>query len=91
MLLKTAMLNSFNLDIMKRVIEILSPIEEITRSISADLASVFIIIPYLCILTRALEKNNDDSGIQTMKSELLHSLKVRFTGIEETVISCHFP
>jgi len=76
-------LSSHQLDIMKRVIEILSPIEEITRSISADLASVSIIIPYLRILIRALEKNTDDSGIRTMKSGLLHSLRVRFTGIEE--------
>ena len=76
-------LSSHQLDIMKRVIEILAPVEEITRSISAELAAISIIIPYICILTRALEKNTDDSGIHTMKSELLHSLKLRFTRIEE--------
>ena len=76
-------LSSHQLDVMKRVIEILSPVEEITRSISADLAAISIVIPYIRILTRALEKNTDDSGIRTMKRELLHSLKLRFNRIEE--------
>ena len=76
-------LSSHQLDIIKKVIEILAPIEEITRSISADLASISIVIPYLRILTRALEKNTDDSGVRTMKGELLHSLKLRFSRIEE--------
>ena len=49
-------LSSHQLDVMKRVIEILSPVEEITRSISADLAVISIVIPYIRILTRALEK-----------------------------------
>ena len=75
--------SSHQLDIMKRVIEILAPVEEITRSISTDLAAISIVIPYICILTRALEKNTDDSGVRTMKSELLHSRKLRFTRIEE--------
>ena len=44
-------LSSHQLDIIKKVIEILVPIEEITRSISADLASISIVIPYLRILT----------------------------------------
>ena len=76
-------LSSHQLDIIKKVIEILAPIEEITRSISADLASISIVIPYLHILTRALEKNTDDSGVRTMKGELLHSLKLCFSGIAE--------
>ena len=54
---------------MKKCVEVLSPVEEITRSISADLASISIVIPYIRILTRTLEKNNNDSDIQTMKGE----------------------
>ena len=76
-------LSSHQLDVMKRVIEILSPVEEITRSISADLAAISIVIPYIHILTRALEKITDGSGILTMKRELLYSLKLRFNRIEE--------
>jgi len=63
--------------------EMLSPIEEITRSISAELASISIVIPYIRILTITLEKNENDSGIRTMKGEVLKSLKSRFAGIEE--------
>ena len=68
---------------MKRVIEILDPVEEITRFIFVDLVAISIIIPYLCILTRALENNTGDSDICDMKSELLHPLKLCFTGNEE--------
>jgi len=35
----TQQLSSYQLDIIKRIIEILAPMEEITRFISADLAS----------------------------------------------------
>ena len=76
-------LSSHQLELLKKLIEVLGPIEEIARSISADLASKFIIIPYIFILIRTLEKNTDDSGIRTMKGELLHSLKSHFSGIEE--------
>ena len=76
-------LSSHQLELLKKCIEVLGPIEEVTRSISVDLASVSIITLYICILTRTLEKNTDDSGICTMKGELLHSLKSRFSGIEE--------
>ena len=81
-------LSSNQLDVLRKCIEILSPIEEITRSISADLASISVIIPYVRILTKTLEKNTDDVGIRGMKTELLHSLKSRFTGIEENKLLC---
>lgn len=64
----------------------MSPVEEITRSIFADLASISVIIPYVRILKRTLEKNTDDSGIRTMKTALLHSIKLCFTGIEENKV-----
>ena len=76
-------LSSHQLDLLKKCNEVLNPIEEITRSISADLASISIVIPYICILTRTLQKTSDDSGIRTMKAQLLHSLKSGFSGIEE--------
>lgn len=76
-------LSSHQMEVLKKFIEILSLIKEITRSITLDLESISIIMPYICILTRTLEKNTDDSGICTMKTELLHSLKSHFSGIEE--------
>ena len=47
---------SLQLDLLKKCIEVLGPVEEITRSISADLASISIVIPYICVLTRTLQK-----------------------------------
>ena len=79
-------LSSNQLDLLRKCIEILSPVEEITRSISADLASISVIIPYVRILKRTPVKNTDDSGIHTMKTELLHSIKLHFTGIEENKV-----
>ena len=49
-------LSSNQLDVLRKCIEISSPIEKITRSISTDLASISVIIPYVRILTKALEK-----------------------------------
>ena len=48
--------------------------------------SISVIIPYVRILKRTLEKNTDDSGIGTMKTELLLSIKLHFTGIEENKV-----
>ena len=39
-------------------------------------------IPYIHVLIRNLEKNEGDSGICTMKSQILYSLRTRFTGVE---------
>ena len=39
-----------------KCVDILSPIEEITRSISARLACVSIVIPYIRVVIRTLEK-----------------------------------
>ena len=76
-------LTPYQLELIKKCVDILSPIEEITCSISADMASISIVIPYIRVLTRTLEKNENDSGVRTMKAELLKSLKTRFAGIEE--------
>ena len=81
-------LTPHQLELMRKCVDILSPIEEITHSISADLASISIVIPYIRILTRTLEKNENDSGIRTTKGELLKSLKSRFAGIEEREELC---
>ena len=81
-------LTPHQLELMRKCVDILSPIEEITRSISADLASISIVIPYVRILTRTLEKNENDSGIRILKGKLLKSLKFCFAGIEERKELC---
>ena len=81
-------LTPHQLELMRKCVDILSPIEEIMRSISAEMASISIVISYIRILTRTLEKNENDSGIRTMKGELLKSLKSCFAGIEERKELC---
>ena len=76
-------LSIHQLVLVRKCVDILSPIEEITRSISARLACVSIVIPYIRVLIRTLEKNDEDSGVRTMKSQILHSLRSRFAGVEE--------
>ena len=47
-------LTPHQLELMRKCVDILSPIEEIMHSISAELASISIVIPYIRILTRRM-------------------------------------
>jgi len=49
-------LSTYQLGLVKKCVDILSPIEEATHSISARLASITIVIPYVRVLIRTLEK-----------------------------------
>ena len=49
-------LTASQLDIATKVINILTPIEEITRNISAETASISQVIPLVRALTKVLEK-----------------------------------
>ena len=71
--------DSNQLDIVGKVITALSPIEEITKVVSANAASVSLIIQFVWMLSKTMEKRQDDKGVQTMKSEMLASLKRRFS------------
>ena len=63
------------------MVKVLSYIEEITKSISCDLASVSMIIPFIHGLRLTLEKNDDsDRGVSTMKADMLQSLNDRYDG-----------
>jgi len=67
-----AQLSPHQLDLVNKIIAALSPIKDITKSISA---SVFAIIPFIQMLEKRLEKHHNDSGVQAMKHEVLTSLK----------------
>ncbi|XP_003389647.1 PREDICTED: zinc finger BED domain-containing protein 4-like [Amphimedon queenslandica] len=81
-------LSSHQLDIIDKIITVLKPVDDITKSISSEKASVSIIIPYIRALRKTWEKSGDDRGVQTMKKELLDSLNRRFCDIEsnETLV-----
>ena len=53
-------LSSNQLDLAEKVISVLGPIDEITNSISATATSVSVVIPFLRMLTKTLEKQDND-------------------------------
>ena len=61
----------------------LSPVEEITQSISKETATLSVVIPNIRSLLRSWERQDDDQEIHTMKEEMITSLKTRFAGVEE--------
>ena len=76
-------LTPYQLDLAQKVVEALQPIEEITKTISSDSVTIAVVIPFIRMLVKSLEKHHNDSGVRTMKKEMLKSLKRRFNGIEE--------
>ena len=46
-------------------------------------SSISIVIPYICVLIKTLEKYDEDSGVCTMKAQILDSLRLCFVGIKE--------
>ena len=75
-------LSANQLDLMNKIINAHPLIEEVTKSISADAASISVIIPFIRIITKTLDDHHEDSGICTMKSEMRKSLGKRFAGAE---------
>ena len=76
-------LSAHQLELANKIIKILSPVEEITQCVSADAASVSVIIPFIQILDKSFTENEDDYGIRAMKTEMRRSLKIRFSDIEK--------
>ena len=63
---------SNQLDIAAKVVKVLSLVEEMTRSISTDAASVSLLIPFIRTLRLSLEKDDgSDKGVQTMKNAFI--------------------
>ena len=48
-------LSSTKLDLTEKIIAALSPLEELTKSVSADCASVSLIIPFVKMLSKTLQ------------------------------------
>lgn len=62
------------------MVALLEPFEEITRQISSDNATSADVIP-MTALQMTLERQNNDSGVQTMENVLLSDIKNRFTNM----------
>ena len=70
-------------DLGDKIIAVLNPVEEITtKSISTEVASVSLIIPFVRAFKKTLENHDDDREIRTMKSEMLASLNTRYGNVE---------
>ena len=67
---------------------VLEPVEEITQVISKETATLSMIIPFVQVLLRTWEREEDDRGIRIMKLEMIKSLKSRFAGIEDNKLLC---
>ena len=76
-------LTANQLEIARKLTLVLAPIEEITQVISKQTATLSMVIPFVRVLLRSWEKEDDDRGIQTMKEQMIHSLNSRFAGIED--------
>ena len=76
-------LTSNQLDLITKTVKVLSPIEEITNSISTDEASASVIIPFIRAQQRTLKDQSDDYGIRAMKEQMLTSLKRRYADVED--------
>jgi len=66
-------LTASQLDIAAKIINILKPIEEITKNISAEATSIPQVIPLVRTLAKVLEEEVEDNGICSMKSKMLSS------------------
>ena len=66
------MLTLNQIELTRKIIVALEPVEEITKMISTDAASISVLISLVKVLQKALNKHDDDSGIQTMKTEMIY-------------------
>ncbi|XP_078481890.1 zinc finger BED domain-containing protein 4-like [Ciona intestinalis] len=71
-------LSSNDWKIAENVVHLLRPFEQITKSMSRDVALLSEVIPTVISLQRYLSKPGQDSGVQTTKEQLLQAVKKRF-------------
>ena len=62
----TPILSATQLDLAEKIVAALLPIDELTNSVSADSASVSVIIPFVKMLIKTLEKHHNDSGVKSV-------------------------
>ena len=68
-------LTQTQLDLANKVIKVLEPIKEITKSVSEQLACISVVIQLIRVLTKTLGQDEDDHGVWRMKAEMLQSIE----------------
>ena len=61
-------LTASQLEIARKMTLVLAPIEEITQAISKQTPTLSLVIPFVRVLLKSWEKEEDDRGIRTMKN-----------------------
>ena len=69
MQLNIQFLTQNQLNLANKVVQVLAPVDEITKSVLQDLAPTSIILPFVRILDRTFEQNEDDTGVRTVKED----------------------
>ena len=69
------LLNQTQLDLAIKVIKVLEPIEEITKSTSEELVCISVIITLIRTLTKTFGHNDEDHGMHRMKPEMLQTIE----------------
>ena len=77
-------LTAHQFDLINTVITVLTPIEDITQSISSDRSIISVVIPFVRALRKHLESGIDetDRGVLTMKKGMLEYLNRRYRYVE---------
>lgn len=65
---------------------LLSPIEKVTKNVSAEASSAGDVIPLVISIKHAIDMISNDADIQTMKKELINSINHRFTGVMQELL-----
>ncbi len=79
-----AVLTADHCALLEKTMIVLSPFEELTRTISSSSSTTADVIPTVSVLKRLLSQERDtDTGIKTMKSTLLQAVNTRFGYIED--------
>ena len=60
-------LTANQLEIARKLVLLLAPVEEITQLISKQTATISVVIPMIRVLLRSWDKESDDRGVQTEK------------------------
>ena len=72
-------------DLMKKVLNVLEPFKDATDKLSANDASISMVIPTVTLIIDGLEDENptEERGVLTIKRSLKAAMKERFAGIED--------
>ena len=64
-------LTASQLEVARKMTLVLASIEEITQAISKETATWSLVIPFVRVLLKSWEKEDDNRGIHTMKHQMI--------------------